>query len=97
MKIVERKLETGKWRLRFNDEPGTITAVYIKGLRGRPWPLHHVNFEEFKERFPFDPSSSRPPPMARGMPSLWSTFQGMLHIWPAPANDWNLVVSMEEK
>ena len=98
-KIVEKKLETGKWRLRFNDEitGHTITAVHIKGLRGRPWPLFQVSFEEFKERFPFDYTNEKPAPITRGIPSLWTVHTGILHLWPAPANDWTLQVRMQEK
>jgi hypothetical protein len=97
--IVERKLEAGKWRIRITETYGhDITALFIKGLRDRPWPLTQVTFEEFRKRFPFDETNDNPPAFIRGTPSLWTVYQGMILLWPAPVNDgWTLQVHMTEK
>ena len=98
MKVVERKVEPGKWRIGFHGDilGHEITAVYLKGLRNRPWPLYQVAIDEFKERFP-DIETDRPRSVVRGMPSMWTQIGPMVYVWPAPAHEWVMQVRMTEK
>jgi hypothetical protein len=85
----------GKWRINSSVPGFKVVGVAIEGLRRRLFPLRQVEASEFTALVPFDDKNGEPvepPPMLRGLPSMYYYYGQTLYLWPVPRHAWRLKV-----
>lgn len=95
-KIVERPLKVAQWKVQLSYYLAgmEVEGVFLKGNRGRPWPLRKVSEAEFRCRFPIDQPDAH---VLRSTPSMWTMRGPILHLWPSPAHEWTLEVRLVKR
>ena len=87
-------LPPGKWRINSSVPGFKVVAVALVDLRRRLFPLRQVELSEFARQVPFDETgeSIEPPPVLRGLPSMYFYFGVALYLLPVPLHAWRLKV-----
>jgi hypothetical protein len=86
-------LDPGKWRINSTVPGFKVVAVAIEDLRRRLFPLRRIEASEFTEQVRFDGENGEPrepPPMLRGLPTLYYYYGQTLYLWPPPLHGWRL-------
>lgn len=99
-KIVEKKLPPGKRRFHLVESSGyELEAVYLKGMRSRPWPITRVDEKTFHERCPKDEHGHpiRDGIFMHGLPQIFWQHGWMIYLWPAPSNEWTIQFHLRKK
>jgi hypothetical protein len=102
LKIIERKLEVGQWKINITRDGSyghEIVNVSLQGLRNRPFFLTRISPEVFFTRHPKGPDGKPidPEVVLRGTPAMYTLYPPLVLLWPAPAHPWVLQIRLRKK
>ena len=87
-------LVRGEWRINASRPGYKVVGCAIEGLCHRLFPLRQIELSEFAKQVPFDEKGEpiEPPPVLRGLPSMYFYFGVALYLLPVPLHAWRLKV-----